>query len=115
MSEDHLARYMMYCIEKCLVKEKVYTEFLWQLFDMYGPSWTPMPRNWHLDFYAAFEKSSQKIEQSIKNDLLKEYSKLRKRIFYKLSSICEKRRRLWLSGINTEINSRIHSNINKLI
>lgn len=99
---DHIIRFIIYNIEKRL-NNNVYAEFLWQLFDMYGPSWSPMPKEWHLDFYDAFERSSKEVSSIIDSRILMDYKKIRSILFYGISSVCETRRKAWLNNMRKEI------------
>lgn len=54
ITHSQLAQFLLYRIEKSLIGNSEISEFWHQVFDMYGPMWSPFPDAWHLDYLSAF-------------------------------------------------------------
>lgn len=51
ISINHLYLYSLYCMEKDPLRK----QFFWNLFDMIGPFWTPLPKEYHFSYWKGFE------------------------------------------------------------
>ncbi len=88
---NNIVQYYLFSLEK----DEIYSEFLWQLFDMYGPIWSPMPDEYHLDFWNAFKKTSEEFTPELSD----EYKIYSSSIIENLKNIYIKRRKKWLKEI----------------
>lgn len=64
-----------YIDEKIYGKNK-YADFLDQVFELYAPSWSPMPVIFHLDYWNGFEQIKQEID-SLCSEIEEEYKQNR--------------------------------------
>ncbi len=100
MEKPHLMRQFMVSLEKEAYGKGPYSEYLWQLADMYGPAWTPMPKENHLDFFNGTKKSWEQIKSAKGFEEVKElYHKTRPAIMYQSASVCLERKNNWESEI----------------
>ena len=61
-NNDIIRLVFKYIDEKIYGKNK-YADFLDQVFELYAPSWSPMPVIFHLDYWNGFEKIKQQIDK----------------------------------------------------
>lgn len=101
IEENHLARYCIALSERLANGRKRHHEFLWQLFEMYGPIWSPLPDDYHLDFLAAFEKTQADIQNTTGFKAVSEqYVSCRPTIMGSIARSCLERRQKWLSRMD---------------
>lgn len=75
-------------------------EFLFQLFDMHGPAWSPMPTDFHFDFWNAFEGIDDYfIHLNGHSKLIDSYRKIREPMLHEIATICTARRSDWLAKV----------------
>lgn len=104
ITEDHLVRFYMYQFEKDTSDEPATTEFLWQLFELYGPIWSPLPDEYHLDYLQAFSDFTPYARLIPEyNSILEIYQQNRKILISTIASICEERRKVWLNQIEEDL------------
>lgn len=100
LDENQVLRYALTVFEEESFGKNTQYEFLWQLFDMYGPIWTPMPRENHFDFWSTFEKSDERIRESKFFQTYKHnYEQNRTVLISNIASVCLDRRDKWLNNI----------------
>lgn len=100
---EHVVRGCILELEK-VKGEPDYVEFLFQLFDMYGPAWSPMPVAFHFDFwrgFAGFDEFFCQVPQF--ESLASEYGACRESILKRLAQICLRRRAAWLTDVHTRL------------
>lgn len=90
---NHLMQYSLYKIEEIHIGKNQFSEFLYQLFDMYGPIWSPLPDQYHVCYLNAFEKTNDKIKLILTNRLIgSEYKKCRHVFMQQITQLFETRR-----------------------
>jgi hypothetical protein len=100
-SADHLTRQFLLVLEKETEGDGQAAEFLSQLADMYGPIWSPMPKENHLDFLSGTEKSEHLIRGADGFEKLKsEYAEFRSGILAEASAVCIQRKNEWQNRID---------------
>ncbi|MFH1174585.1 MAG: hypothetical protein V1725_05595 [archaeon] len=100
LQEDHVVRHLLTLFEKKTHGKKRYHEFLFQLAEMYGPVWSPMPRENHFDFWNALEKTTEKMMRIPEWDCLQEqYVACRPALLCMAAQACMARREQWLAAI----------------
>ena len=57
-----IVRYVFKYIDEKLFGKNKYADFLDQVFELYAPSWSPMPVIFHLDYWNGFEKIKESID-----------------------------------------------------
>ncbi len=102
---NEIVRYLLYIFEEDLSISVENTELLWNLFDMFGPSWSPLPKDYHFDFWEGFSHFKQEITPLPEfKSLNKDYKKYRKSLLKEIMYICNKRYKKWQSNIKNIIN-----------
>lgn len=106
IKSEHVLRHIVYSLEKELGNEDC-AEFLFQLFDMYGPAWTPMPVALHFDFWSGFSALSPSYAASARyQHLKKSYPHIRDTLLFKAADHCLARRQAWLHTIDKQLEER---------
>ena len=101
MEKKHLIRQFLMVLEEETHGKGLYSEFLWQLADMYGPAWTPMPKKNHFDFFDGTEKSEELIKNASGFDMLKKsYCEGRPTILRQAANACLERKDAWFARID---------------
>jgi hypothetical protein len=68
---------------------------------MYGPIWSPMPKENHLDFFSGTEKSELIIKNTKGYEkLIEEYKQSRAGILFQTAKICLGRQKKWRNTID---------------
>lgn len=111
----HVLRHIFYSLEKELGNEDC-AEFLFQLFDMYGPAWTPMPVALHFDFWSGFSALPPLYAASTRyQELKKSYPGIRDALLCKAADLCLARRQAWLQTIDKQLEERYGHRQNRII
>lgn len=93
LTHKQLIQYCLFILEEMHFGQNTFSELLYQLFDLYGPMWTPLPANYHLDYIDAFEKTNSKIIQVLSTASIgPRYQRLRQLIMQNVICLHEKRR-----------------------
>ncbi len=101
VGREHLLRQFLLVLEEETHGKGAMAEFLWQLADMYGPAWTPMPKANHLDFFSGTDKSRELIKCLPNFSALKEmYLTERAHILTQASDACLGRKYEWYERMN---------------
>lgn len=58
-----IVRYIFKYIDEKIYGKNKYADFLDQVFELYAPSWSPMPVIFHLDYWNGFEKIKENIDK----------------------------------------------------
>ena len=99
----HVLRHCLWWLEKKAGLPD-YAEFLFQLFDMYGPCWSPLPVDYHFDFWRGFEATGQLFESLQEFPvLLDEYLYKRLSILKQVADLCLNRRQNWHAQIHKQL------------
>lgn len=101
---NHLVRFYLYVFENDTTGKLATTEFLWQLFELYGPIWSPLPDEYHLDYlsaFSSFENQARDIPNYAK--LLSSYQQIRSSLLSDIASACENRRQVWLNHMEEDL------------
>jgi len=100
-SRDHLIRQYLFILEEETYGKGVWSEYLWQLADMYGPIWTPMPKDNHFDFFKGMDKTRSLLQNIPEFKAFKKlYAESRNAILTESASVCLNRRNAWLDEVN---------------
>ncbi|OGZ97179.1 MAG: hypothetical protein A2676_04205 [Candidatus Sungbacteria bacterium RIFCSPHIGHO2_01_FULL_51_22] len=100
----HVIRYLLWHLEKKRHDQSASAEFLWLLWDMYGPIWSPLPDAYHRDYWKGFEGLDEDIERIPEyNQLCKAYAANRRIILFRVAHVCTERRRAWFTHIHSLI------------
>ncbi len=100
---EHIVRHCLFQLEQ-KTGQPEFAEFLFQLFDMYGPAWTPMPVSFHFDFWECFRGFDKQFEQIPEYSALCEhYLECRHLILTEAAQICLSRRNEWLAEVCKEL------------
>ena len=103
----HILRYCLFALEKENYSYGRESEFLWLAFDMYGPIWSPLPDNYHLEFMEIFEKEyNTLINLSGFEDFKKKYGMIRNVLLKEVSSIFIGRREKRLNSIKQYLKTK---------
>ena len=93
ITNHHLVRYYLYKLEESNYGKSAYSELLYHLFDMYGPTWSPLPDSYHLCYIDAFCKTDKNINQHIATTFIRRhYRENRYRIMQLVTYLLETRR-----------------------
>ncbi len=61
VSKSHVYLYALYCLEHQSLRK----QFFWLLFDMIGPFWTPLPKDYHFAYWNGFLKIETEIKENV--------------------------------------------------
>ena len=75
-----------------------FADFLDQVFELYAPSWSPMPVIFHLDYWNGFEKIKKDIDE-LSDEFEDNYKKYRLIIIKEILISLEKNSRDWKEKI----------------
>lgn len=87
-----ISRYVIKTLEKQIDKKGKHYEFLNQVFELYAPAWSPMPVDFHLDYWNAFSKLDI---TKIGEGLLQDYMIYRKNIMYEIIKKLNRNKKEW--------------------
>lgn len=98
VSNNDIIRYLLkYLDEKIYGKNKI-ADFLDQVFELYAPSWSPMPVIFHLDYWNGFDKILEELEK-VSLELVEDYKKNRYEIVNEILETLEENNELWKEKI----------------
>lgn len=107
LAEEQVKKYVTNNdIIRCLLKtldEKIYgknkiADFLDQVFELYAPSWSPMPVIFHLDYWNGFSKIQNEIE-NLSEQISEDYKKYRLSIIKEILESLEENNKMWKENI----------------
>ena len=100
---EHIMRRCLFELEQKIGTADM-AEFLFELFDMYGPAWTPMPVSFHFDFWNGFENFEDVFAATPQFALLcAEYRECRESLLTRLAEVCLVRRNDWLKDVRRQL------------
>ena len=73
VSNKDIIRFILKYLDEKIYGKNKYADFLDQVFELYAPSWSPMPTIYHLDYWNGFEKTRDMIDNicsEIKQDYI---------------------------------------------
>lgn len=107
VDERQCVRYLLYLFEERSLHSETWSRLLWNLFDMYGPAWSPLPDSYHFDFWNAVTLLKKEVTETPEfSVLMREYKKNKKHIFSEVVRICDKNNKKWKTNINKIISSK---------
>lgn len=93
INHNHLVQYSLYKLEEIHFGKGKVSEFLQLLFDMYGPSWSPLPDSYHLSYLDAFSKVNEAMNSFFSNEFVKKtYLCIRDQLLQQIIYLFKKRR-----------------------
>lgn len=99
VSNNDIIRYLLkYLDEKEYGKNKI-ADFLDQVFELYAPSWSPMPVIFHLDYWNGFSKIQKDIDEA-GNKIIDSYKKYRLLIIKEILNLLEINNTTWKENIS---------------
>ena len=102
VSNKDIIRYIFKYLDEKLYGKNKYSDYLDQVFELYAPSWSPMPVIYHLDYWNGFEKILKEID-NICLKIEEDYKKLRFAIIkLSLDSLLDNYN-LWKEDIDKEL------------
>ena len=57
VSNKDIVRFILKYIDEKIYGKNKFADFLDQVFELYAPAWSPMPKIYHLDYWNGFEKT----------------------------------------------------------
>jgi hypothetical protein len=63
VSNNDIIRFIFKYLDEKLYGKNKYSDYLDQVFELYAPSWSPMPVIYHLDYWNGFEKILKEIDK----------------------------------------------------
>lgn len=103
-NEDMMRFIFQYMDEKIYGKNK-YADFLDQVFELYAPAWSPMPINFHIDYWNGFEKIKQEIDKIVL-EIEKEYKQNRFAIIELALKELNRHKSKWEEKINKKMEEK---------
>lgn len=97
-NKDNIRYLLKYIDEKIYGKNK-FADFLDQVFELYAPSWSPMPVIFHLDYWNGFSKIQKEID-NITNEIIDSYKKYRLLIIKEILDSLEINNQIWKENIS---------------
>lgn len=89
ITEKQAFYWLLYHTEKSCFGINPFSEFWYQLFDMYGPIWSPFPDAWHQAYLDAFESEDPWCQP----DIVRQYQTIREPLIHCVADLFEKRRK----------------------
>ena len=98
VSNNDITRYLLkYLDEKIYGKNRI-SDFFDQVFELYAPSWSPMPVIFHLDYWSGFDKIQENIE-NIACEIAEAYKVYRLSILREAVESLENNNKIWKEKI----------------
>lgn len=105
---SQVVRYALWHFENAHSGWSASSEFLWLMWDMYGPIWSPLPDAYHRDFWKGFKGLDADIKRLPEYARLsKGYAAQRRAILSSALRSCDERQRDWLKNINALLQRHI--------
>ena len=103
VSNKDIIRFILKHLDEKIYGKNKYADFLDQVFELYAPSWSPMPVIYHLDYWSGFDNIVNKID-AICSKIEKMYRKYRFSIISQILESLEKNKKEWEKNIEKELN-----------
>lgn len=98
VSNKDIIRYLLKYIDEKIYGKNKFADFLDQVFELYAPSWSPMPVIFHLDYWNGFEKIQSDIDK-MSDKVQKNYDKYRLLTIKGILESLEKNNKVWKESI----------------
>ena len=109
IQEHHLVQYALYRLEILYYASTDISELLFQLFDMYGPVWSPMPDEYHLDYLNAFEKMTPIFDKYLNlENILSSYVAHRETLINHVAAFCENTRQQFYTQLENVLEEKTY-------
>ena len=102
VSNKDIIRFIFKYLDEKLYGKNKFSDFLDQVFELYAPSWSPMPVIYHLDYWNGFEKILNEIDDLCLK-IVEDYKKQRFAIIKLALSSLEQNYILWKENIDKEL------------
>lgn len=102
VNNNDIIRFIFKYIDEKIYGKNKYSDFLDQVFELYAPSWSPMPVIFHLDYWNGFEKIKQEIDE-LYLKIEEKYRKNRFAIIQAALNNLTKNRKQWEENVNKEM------------
>lgn len=102
VSNDDIIRFMLKYLDEKLYGKNRYADFLDQVFELYAPSWSPMPVIFHLDYWNGFDIILDKIDKAC-SEIEKLYAEYRFSIIKQIIELLAKNKKDWEKEIEKEL------------
>lgn len=102
VSNKDIIRFIFKYMDEKIYGKNKYSDFLDQVFELYAPSWSPMPVIFHLDYWNGFEKTLSEID-NLCLKIGEEYKLNRFTIIKIALKSLEKNYLLWKESIDKEL------------
>lgn len=99
VSNKDIIRYLLKYIDEKIYGKNKFADFLDQVFELYAPSWSPMPVIFHLDYWNGFSKIQKEID-NITNEIIDSYKKYRLLIIKEILDSLEINNKIWKENIS---------------
>lgn len=96
---EDIMRYILKLLEQKYSGRSEIYEFLDQSFELYAPIWLPMPKEFHYDYWKAFERIRYDEIENMCESLINEYIKNREKIINEIINIYINRKKEFFSVI----------------
>lgn len=108
-NEEHVLRHAIWQLELAHGNPD-FAEFLFQAFDMYGPSWSPMPTDFHFDFWNAAKVLEGVLRAAPEYEILSAaYKAAREPLIKQIADIFQERRESWVERMKQQVEERYDS------
>lgn len=97
-----IIRYIFKYIDEKIYGKNKYADFLDQVFELYAPSWSPMPVVFHLDYWNGFEKIKETIDK-LCLEIEQEYKENRFTIIKSALNTLEQNKKEWEISVAKEM------------
>jgi len=98
VTNNDIIRFLLKTLDEKIYGKNKIADFLDQVFELYAPSWSPMPVIFHLDYWKGFDEISEEIED-ISNSLIEEYKIYRYSVIKEILESLEKNNKEWKENI----------------
>ena len=102
VSNNDIIRFMLKHLDQKIYGNNKFADFLDQVFELYAPSWSPMPVIYHLDYWNGFEKIVDKIN-IVCSKVEKKYMNYRFSVINQIIESLEMNKRKWEKNIEKEL------------
>ena len=109
VSNKDIIRFIFKYLDEKIYGKNKYSDFLDQVFELYAPSWSPMPVIFHLDYWSGFEKIRKDIDD-ICFDIIDDYKRNRFLIIKLALESLENNYNLWKASIDKKLGDKDENN-----
>ena len=102
VSNKDIVRFILKYIDEKIYGKNKFADFLDQVFELYAPAWSPMPKIYHLDYWNGFEKTLNIID-NICTEIKQDYINNRFSIINIALDRLNKNKQQWEKNIEKEL------------